>query len=87
MLFYHLNSGFDNSDVPIHAVIKNIIDLEEAAPKGFVVGISGGLKADMDAKFFENVENYACDKELSCGKHHKQANHLYVNNFWHHNNC
>ena len=61
----HFDSEFDDSDVPIHAVIEKII--EEVAPKGFVVGISGGLEADADAEKFENTENDGCDKELSHG--------------------
>ena len=76
----------DDSNVPIQAVIENII--EDVAPKGFVVGSSGGLEVDADA---ENFEVDGCDKELPVGrgKRQKKANRLYVNNFcqWRHNDA
>ena len=78
----HIDSGFDDSNVPIQAVIENII--ENVAPKGFVVGSSGGLEVDADA---ENFEVDGCDKELGRGKRQKKANRLYVNNFWRHNDA
>ena len=53
--------------MPIQAVIENII--ENVAPKGFVVGSSGGLEVDADA---ENFEVDGCDKELGRGKRQKK---------------
>ena len=48
MKIEHIDSGFDDSNVPIQAVIENII--VNVAPKGFVVGSSGGLEVDADAE-------------------------------------
>ena len=53
-----------------------------------MVGIGGGLEADVDVERFDNGEidgnDDDGDKELGHGKHHKQANCLYVKSFWHH---
>jgi hypothetical protein len=79
--------GLDDSDVPIHAVIENIVD--ETAPKGYVVSIGGRLAADVDAERFDEGAPEEIDgkddgdKELGRGKRRKQANSLYhVKNFW-----
>ena len=67
----HIDRGFDDSNVPIQAVIENII--EDVALNGFVVGSSGGLEVDADA---ENFEVDGCDKELGRGKRQKKANRI-----------
>jgi len=79
----------DDSDVPIDAVIKNII--ADVAPRGYAVGVGGGFQAETDAERFEDkppapeidgVDN--AGGELGRGKRRKQPNRLYTG-FWRHN--
>jgi hypothetical protein len=83
------DGGLDDSDVPIDAVIGNVIS--EGAPKGYTVSIGGGLEADADAERFEECAPKGVDgdgdggeKELGRGKRRKQANRLYPTDFWCH---
>ena len=59
MKMENVDGVFEDSDVPIHAVIKNIV--EEAAPKRYTFGNSGGSdlsEADVDAEIFENDDSF-----------------------------
>lgn len=84
----NFDGGLDDSDVPIHVAIENIV--KEAAPKGYVV-VDGGLEANVDAENFEmgaqeDSDGKDCDDkelELGRGKRRKRANRLYEN-FWRH---
>ena len=52
----NVDGGFNDSDVPIHVVIKSIV--EEASPKRYTFGNSGGSEADVDAENFENDDSF-----------------------------
>lgn len=81
-------NNVDDSDVPIGAVIKNIVT--DVAPWGYGVGIRGGFEAEAAAERFEDkpipeiiINGITADtagKELGCGKRCKQPNWLYQ---WH----
>ena len=83
------NDGDDESDVPIKTVIDNIIN--EVIPKGYSVSTGGSLEADGKGEKFgdrapQEVDVFRDDgdKRLGRGKRQKQANRLYLQDFWWH---
>lgn len=85
-------NNVDDSDVPIRAVIENIV--ADVAPRGYSVGVGGGFEAEAAAERFEDkppapeIVIDGVDKELGRGKRCKQPNRLYHDNtFWRHNDA
>jgi hypothetical protein len=76
----------DDSDVPIGAVVENIV--ADVAPRRYGIGIGGGFEAEAAAEIFDDTGKPApdIDVEMGCGKHCKQPNRLYRDTtFWRHN--
>jgi hypothetical protein len=84
-------NNVDDSDVPIGAVIENLI--ADVAPRGYGVGVGGGFEAEAAAEKFEDkppeiiIDGIdTAGGELGRGKRCKQPNRLYRDTaFWRHN--
>lgn len=89
-------NNVDDSDVPIGAVIENIV--ADVAPRGYGVGVGGGFEAEAAAERFEDeppapeIDHIdgvdTAGRELGRGKRCKQPNRLYRDTaFWRHNDA
>jgi hypothetical protein len=84
------DGSLDDSDVPVHSVINNII--HKKVPKGYAILPDGGIEANAEAERFgdadETVVNESIDgvdKDLGRGKRKRKPNTRYnTSTFWRH---